>query len=432
MHRRFAAARPRRVPSRAFSSTMMTSYRPDALSDISSQTFIRLYEDFSGYNFSTAKKHTRKDYAVVCPLHSDEHASMSFDPEGLRWFCPVCRVGGGVAEMVLRFEPQGFVPSGINERQRRASAFRWLRDAGYATPDPVEEDFKRRFKLHHAERLERPTLKDIPNPKATNKSGYPVLSDKKTTVFQYTDAQGNVENEVLRFDGKNTLGEAEKYMIQRIVLPAGGAWTECAATSTWDYVLDDEILATVKLMKDGKRRRKPAGPYVYGIPDNKKRRLFHLPEVQAVATIGGLIIVVEGEKKCDALRRRLGIASVDDAVRLGVAVTTWAEGSRAELQQAWLRDVAGAARLWVLADSDPFKQRKVNDEIRVISEGREAALDRAHFFRRVVFDVRALDLFPQREDKSDVDDWLQENPAVSPAGILEHLESVADASAAIG
>lgn len=432
MHRRFAAARLRRAPRRASSSTMMMSYRPDALSDISSQAFIRLYEDFSGYNFSTAKKHTRKDYAVVCPLHSDEHASMSFDPEGLRWFCPVCRVGGGVAEMVLRFEPRGFVPSGINERQRRASAFRWLRAAGYATPDPVEEDFKRRFRLHHAERLERPTLKDIPNPKATNKSGYPVLSDKKTTVFQYTDALGNVENEVLRFDGKNTLGEPDKYIIQRIVLPAGGAWVESTASSTWAYTLDGSVLANVPLMKDGKRRRKPAGPYVYGIPDGKKRRLYRLTEVQAVAAVGGLIIVVEGERKCDALRRRLGIASVEDALRLGIAVTTWAEGARAELQQDWLHDVAGAARLWVLADSDPYKQRKIKDEVRVVSEGREAALDRAHFFRRVVFDVRALDLFPEREDKSDVDDWLQENPAVTGAGILGHLESLATATAAIG
>jgi hypothetical protein len=394
----------------------MMNYRPDAVSEISSDAFIRLYEMLSGYDFSTAKKHTRKDFAVVCPLHHDEHASMSFDPVGRQWFCPVCHVGGGIADMVLEFKPADFSAAGFNEKQRRASAFRWLRKRGFVSADALEEDYDRRHGLQvetQAVTFSRGELKAIPNAKATNKSGYPVLSNKKTTIFQYTDALGNVENEVLRFDGQNSLGKDDKYIVQRTVLPSGGAWVE--SVTSWMYLLDGRGIATVPLTDGkGKRRRKPAGPYVYGIDPDKQRRLYHLPDVLEAAARGDLIVVVEGEKKCDALRKRAGLC-----------VTTWAEGAKAELQPDWLRNVAGAGRLWVLADSDPYKER-ADGVIR--SEGREAALDRAHFFRRVVFDVRTIDLFPDRGDKSDVYDWLIERPGASPAALIAELENLASAT----
>lgn len=244
-----------------------------------------------------------------------------------------------------------------------------------------------------------------------------MLSNKTTTIFAYTDAVGNVENEVLRFDGQNSLGQDDKYIVQRTVLPSGGAWVESA--TSWTYILDGRGLATVPLTDGkGKRRRKPAGPYVYGIDPDKPRRLYHLPEVLEAAARGDRIVVVEGEKKCDALRKRTGLC-----------VTTWAEGARAELQPGWLRNVAGAGRLWVLGDSDPYKER-ADGVIR--SEGRGAALDRAHFFRRVIFDVRAIDLFPERTDKSDVYDWLIERPDASPAALIAELEHLAAAAAPIG
>jgi hypothetical protein len=397
----------------------MMNYRPDAVSEISSDAFIRLYEMLSGYDFSTAKKHTRKDYAVVCPMHHDEHASMSFDPAGRQWFCPVCHVGGGIADMVLEFKPNDFSPTGFNEKQRRASAFRWLRKKGFVSADAAEEDYERRHGLHILAAplsLTRTALKAIPNAKATNKSGYPVLANKKTTIFAYTDALGTVENEVMRFDGQNSLGEDDKYIVQRTVLPSGGAWVETA--TSWMYALDGRGIATVPLTDGrGKRRRKPAGPYVYGIDRDQPRRLYHLPDVLAAAARGELIVVVEGERKCDELRKRTGLC-----------VTTWAEGAKAELQSEWLRNVAGASRLWVLADSDPYKER--SDGV-VRSEGREAALDRAHFFRHVIFDVRAIDLFPDREDKSDVYDWLHERPGVSPAELIAELEELAAATEAV-
>ena len=397
----------------------MMNYRPDAVSEISSDAFIRLYEMLSGYDFSTAKKHTRKDFAVVCPLHHDEHASMSFDPVGRQWFCPVCHTGGGIADMVLEFKPADFSPTGFNEKQRRASAFRWLRKQGFVSADAVEEDYDLRHGFQvdaQPATFSRAALKVIPNAKATNKSGYPVLANKKTTIFAYTDALGNVENEVLRFDGKNSLGLDDKYIVQRTVLPSGGAWTETA--TAWTYIFEGRGLATVPLTDaNGKRRRKPAGPYVYGIDADKPRRLYHLPDVLEAAARGDLIVVVEGEKKCDELRKRTGLC-----------VTTWAAGARAELQLDWLRNVAGASRVWVLGDSDPYKAR-ANGAVR--SEGREAALDRAHFFRRVVFDVRAIDLFPDRTDKSDVYDWLIERPNASPSALVGELELLAAATEAI-
>lgn len=398
---------------------MMTT-RPDAVAEISADAFIRLYELLSGYDFSTAKKHTRKDYAVTCPLHHDEHASMSFDPAGRRWFCPVCHVGGGIADMVLEFAPRDFVATGFTERQRRASAFRWLRKQGFVAADAVEQDYERRHGLSGAiARIDdrRGALKAIPNPKATNTSGFPQLANKRTTIFRYTDALGNVEVEVMRFDGTNSLGQLDKYIVQRTVLPAGGTWTEAA--TAWMYVLaDGTVAASVPLADRGRRRRKPAGPYVYGVDPEMPRRLYHLPEVLATAAAGELIVVVEGEKKCDALRRRTRLC-----------VTTWGEGARAALQPAWLRDVAGASRIWVLADSDPYKERK-DGSIR--SEGREAALDRAHFFRRVVFDVRAIDLFPERADKSDVFDWLAERPDATAAALIAELEAIAARTQAVG
>ena len=393
--------------------------RPDAVAELSSSAFIRLYELLSGYDFSTAKKHTSKDFAVICPLHADEHASMSLDPLGRQWFCPVCHVGGGIADLVLRVAPRDFTPSGVTERQRRASAFRWLRKKGFAQPDDIEDDYERRHgRAPDVARLthERSELKAIPNAKATNKSGFPQLADKRTTIFRYTDESGVVEVEVLRFDGRNSLGEADKYIIQRTLLPSGGAWVEAA--TAWMYVLPDgRTVCSVPLRAHGKRRRKPAGPYVYGVDPEAPRRLYHLPGVLAAAAAGDLIVVVEGEKKCDELRRRTGLCA-----------TTWAEGARAALQPSWLRAVAGARRIWVLADSDPYKAHR-DGSLR--SEGREAALERAHFFRRVVFDVRVIDLFPERADKSDVYDWLAERARASSGELVAELEILAAEAAAI-
>lgn len=85
--------------------------------------------------------------------------------------------------------------------------------------------------------------------------------------------------------------------------------------------------------------------------------------------------------------------------------------------------------MWVLGDSDPFKEHKDGT---VRSEGRDAALDRAHFFRRVVFDVRAIDLFPEREDKSDIFDWLSERPDATPAALIAELEAIAAGTEAVG
>jgi hypothetical protein len=390
----------------------MIHHRPDATQSLSYDGFIRLYEYLSKRDFNSAKRHTRKDFAVVCPLHQDDHASMSFDPEGKKWYCPVCKVGGGIAHMVLEFGPADFHCDGFSEKQRLAAAFRWLRKKGFVPPDPAEEEYERRRGITSTiepARIDRSALREIPNPKSTNKSGFPVLSNKKCTVFPYTDAAGNVEYEVLRFDGTNSLGEPDKYFLQRTVLPAGGAWLETA--STWQYTIDGVGVRNIPLYANGKKRRKPSGPYIYERESESPARLFLLPEVIAAAANGRRIFVVEGEKKALALR-----------ARTGECVTTWAGGANSELQISWLRDIAGAESLWVFADCDPYKPGR-KGEMR--SEGREAALERAHFFRRVVFDVRMIDLFPGRGDKSDVDDWLKLRPNAPASELLDELEAVA-------
>jgi hypothetical protein len=57
--------------------------------------------------------------------------------------------------------------------------------------------------------------------------------------------------------------------------------------------------------------------------------------------------------------------------------------------------------------------------------GRDAAWDRAAFFRRVVFDVRVIDFFPDRFDGSDVEEWLDERPRVSGPALMVELEAIA-------
>jgi hypothetical protein len=184
------------------------------------------------------------------------------------------------------------------------------------------------------------------------------------------------------------------------------------------YVLgENTVISTLPLYDNGRRRRKPLGAQRPGLDEDATRRLLYLPDVLATAASGGLIVVVEGEKKCRTLRERTGLC-----------VTTWADGAMADLQIAWLHDVAGARRMWVLGDSDPYKAHSSGI---LRSAGRDAARERAEFFRRVVFDVRCIDLYPDREDKSDVDDWLDERVDAPRAELIAELEAIAAATEAL-
>jgi hypothetical protein len=126
-----------------------------------------------------------------------------------------------------------------------------------------------------------------------------------------------------------------------------------------------------------------------------KLPLYHLDEVRAAITAEQAIFFVEGEGKCDRLRAALR----ESGSR--AAVTTIAGGANAPLRVDHVAALTGARSLFVLADSD--------------IPGCGAASERAQAVARAYpeCDVRIIDLFPDRNDGSDVADFLAEGHTVS-------------------
>ena len=136
--------------------------------------------------------------------------------------------------------------------------------------------------------------------------------------------------------------------------------------------------------------------------------LYHLDEVKTAIAGGQAVYCTEGEGKCDRLR---------DALRESgskVAATTMAGGANASLRAEQVAALVGIRTLCFFADSD------------VPGDG--AATERS---RRVVeaypeCDVRVIDLFPDRDDGSDVADWLAEGHTVN------ELQTLLDSSPNLG
>ena len=361
--------------------------------------FGAVYEYLSGFSLSNARKVTAKDLGVVCPIHSDTHPSMNLDVTGKKWYCPVCQVGGGIADLVIAANPAGYA-GGITLTERRSAAFAWLRSRSFARDD----------------------LQDMPERTLRVRSGFKKLRDERCTVFDYVDARGNVVYQVLRFDGFDENGQRDKYFRQRRRLP-NGAWQQRG--ESWDFVAEaGDVAATLSIWKDQTKttkRRKPSGPWLYSLA-GVESLLLDLPDVVRAAARGEVIVLVEGEKKARLLRARTGLC-----------VTTFNNGAGGHLNPAWLQQVAGCSALWSLGDSDKIISRRDprTGVLERLSPGRDAAIERAHFFRRTVFDVRAIDFFPERFDGSDVEQWLEERSNASPEQLRDELAALAAASPAI-
>jgi CHC2 zinc finger len=370
---------------------------PNALDAID---FGAVYEYLSGFSLATARKATARDLAVICPLHSDTHPSMNLDVAGKKWYCPVCQIGGGVADLVSAVDPIGYA-GGSTLTQRRSAAFAWLRSRNFARED----------------------LRAMPQPGVRVRSGFKRLRDERCTPFDYVDARGNLIYQVLRFDGLDEDGRREKYFRQRRRLP-DGAWH--LREESWEFRTDaGAIAASLSVWKDHARttkRRRPSGPWLYSL-EGVDPLLLDLPTVLRAAARGEVIVLVEGEKKALLLRARTGLC-----------VTTSSNGAGGHRNPAWLQQVAGASALWSLADSDKIITRPdaATGFLERLCPGRDAALDRAHFFRRTVFDVRVIDFFPQRFDGSDVEQWLELRPDASPHALRTELAALAAAAPAIG
>lgn len=168
--------------------------------------------------------------------------------------------------------------------------------------------------------------------------------------FHYLDRYGELKYGVIRIEGKNAKGEGDKDFLQRRKLPDGGKWYD--AGDAWIYYdaggrpvpwsdTDSAPVSTSKTYYNGPERRKPGGPYTFNMR-GVDYELYHLPEVIAASQGNERIFLVEGEKKCDALRARPNLAA-----------TTFAGGANANLEGRRCYDLAGARQLVVLADSDP-------------------------------------------------------------------------------
>ena len=122
---------------------------------------------------------------------------------------------------------------------------------------------------------------------------------------------------------------------------------------------------------------------------------------------GQTIFFVEGEGKCDRLR-----AALRESGSRG-AVATIAGGANAPIPEDDISALVGAKKLYFLADSD--------------IPGCGAATERARAIATAYpgCDVRIIDLYPERNDGSDVADWLLEGH------LLKELRALVNAAARV-
>ena len=144
--------------------------------------------------------------------------------------------------------------------------------------------------------------------------------------------------------------------------------------------------------------------YAHAGLNGVKLPLYRLDELGTAIDASATVYVTEGEGKSDRLRaiiRREGNAS---------AVTTIQGGANATIRDEHVESLKGAHRVVVLADSD--------------EPGRRAACLRAQRIAEAnpVCEVRVLDLYPHRDDGSDVADWLDDGHT------LGELRAIADAA----
>lgn len=353
------------------------------------ETFdIRLaYEALTDVSTADAKAPSRgregREIRVPCPVHGDDNPSMDLDIVKQRCICRACDFGGDAVALVmavknLRKTRQGFI-----------DAFDFLRKL-----DPHSVHATKQFAYgpsHHT------GTRNVVNVNAR-------------LCYHYHDRRGELKYDVIRIEGTNAQGEDDKDFLQRRKLPDGGKWYD--AGDCWVYydangltvpwsAADSAPISVSKTYYNGRPRRKPGGPYTFNMR-GVDYELYRLPSIIAAAQRHDRIYLVEGEKKCDALRDRLGVAA-----------TTFAGGANAELEQRWCYDLAGASQLIVLADADAV--------------GLRSAMARAHHFRLGVFDVRVVDLYGDAS-KRDIHDWLlerQTQPREQLAAELEHYIAAA-------
>jgi len=123
--------------------------------------------------------------------------------------------------------------------------------------------------------------------------------------------------------------------------------------------------------------------------------LYLLDELRPRIERGQPVILVEGERKANAVAAALRNAKV------AAAVTTVAGGANAKITPAHLHQLRGGKDFVIVADSD--------------APGRKAARERAEMIGAAFPDAKVcvVDLYPDRDDALDIHDWLDESHSLN-------------------
>jgi AAA domain len=141
-----------------------------------------------------------------------------------------------------------------------------------------------------------------------------------------------------------------------------------------------------------------AGEWVWNMNDTR-RVVYHLDEVRAVAERRGRVLVLEGEKDVDNLRK-LGLTGTTNPMGAG----KWASDYTMQL--------AGVGEAVVIVDAD--------------DAGREHGRHVATSLTAAGIRTKYVDLWPDRHDGSDFTDWLEANMNGDPKLALAKLRDIVE------
>jgi hypothetical protein len=245
---------------------------------------------------------------------------------------------------------------------KKGGIFDMIREARVAEGFPGKNDAARALAFIEKEvlRLDKSALRPQPpaNPRYT---GTGLQKSKVAAVFKYFELDGSLNSQILRLSGLNERGEPDKDF--RFRRPDGnGRWIYhraawCERPSCPCRAEDAGPLAHYE---------PPFIPYLY-------------PELRAGIAAERTIILPEGEQKARTL------------TSLDFVATAYPDGGSFELPPTFVEHFAGAKRLLIPADAD--------------TTGRACAARRAAQFSAFTEAV-ALDLFPDRTDGYDTDDFI--------------------------
>ncbi len=221
-------------------------------------------------------------------------------------------------------------------------------------------------------------------------------------TFPYFDLDNQLRYQVLRYHGIDPESkEPGKRFAQRRRLPSGQWVRQGDAFIYLDLSQQpvripdgsNRIVSLQAIRADGTERA-PRGAWFYNL-DGIDRIPYRLRELRRACAQGRIIFVVEGEMHADILRR------------LGFAATSNSEGTSFHYPESWRDYFAGARAIFIIPDCD--------------ESGRFAARMRARVLDGVASIVSVLDLWPERNDKYDIADFVRE---LSPAPLRSRASTL--------